>query len=51
MARSTVPIASDRSSVTRFFNVPIKMTMQDEIKKAANTLHTIRLFEFTLPQK
>jgi len=40
MARSTVAVSdSDRHSVSRFFNLPIKMTMQDEIRKATNTLH------------
>jgi hypothetical protein len=40
MARSTVAVDdTDRHSVSRFFNLPIKMTMQDEIRKATNTLH------------
>jgi hypothetical protein len=40
MARSTVAVGDgDRHSVNRFFNLPIKMTMQDEIRKATNTLH------------
>ena len=39
MARSTVAVSSERNSSWRFLNMPIKITMQDEIKKAANTLH------------
>jgi hypothetical protein len=40
MARSTVAVGDgDRHRASRFFNLPIKMTMQDEIRKATNTLH------------
>ena len=39
MSRATVATAdTDRAGLGRFFNLPIKMTMQDEIKKAANTV-------------
>ncbi len=39
VSRSCVPVNSDRSNFGRFLNLPIQITLQDEIRKAANTLH------------
>ena len=39
VSRSCVELESDRSNFGRFLNLPIQITLQDEIRKAANTLH------------
>ena len=49
VSRSVVPVESDRSNFGRFLNLPFQVTLQDEIRKGANTLHNYMVRNGTTP--